>query len=64
LLSSFETRSRGLFEKVQGGTQHLRRTAPNFARGDRTPLELFIAAVQRWDAGLRRQLGGGITSPH
>jgi len=25
------------------------------SRGDKTPLELFIAGVQGWEAGLRRQ---------
>jgi hypothetical protein len=27
-------------------------------RGDRTPLELFLAGVQGWNAGLRRILSG------
>jgi len=26
------------------------------SRGDKTPLELFVAGVQNWDAGLRRIL--------
>jgi len=29
------------------------------SRGDRTPLELFIAGVQGWEAGLRRRLDDG-----
>jgi hypothetical protein len=32
------------------------------SRGDRTPLELFIAGVQGWEAGLRRQMDDGTPS--
>jgi hypothetical protein len=28
-------------------------------RGDRTSIELFIAGVQGWEAGLRRQMDDG-----
>jgi hypothetical protein len=27
------------------------------SRGDRTPLELFMAGFRGWEAGLRRQVG-------
>lgn len=29
------------------------------SRDDRTPIELFIAGVQGWEAGLRRQIEDG-----
>jgi hypothetical protein len=28
-------------------------------RGDKTQLELFLAGVQGWEAGLRRRMGDG-----
>ena len=28
------------------------------SRGDRTPLELFLAGIRGWEAGLRRQMDG------
>jgi hypothetical protein len=30
-----------------------------FSRGDKTPLELFIAGIASWDTGLRRRLEEG-----
>ena len=33
-----------------------------FSRGDRTPLELFLAGVRGWEAGLRQCLNDGTTS--
>ena len=32
-------------------------------RDDRTAIELFIAGVQGWEAGLRRRLDGGKAKP-
>ena len=31
----------------------------NVSREDRTAIELFVAGVQGWEAGLRRRLGDG-----
>jgi hypothetical protein len=32
-------------------------------RDDKTPLELFLAGVRGWEAGLRRTFDGGTSSP-
>jgi hypothetical protein len=33
-------------------------------RGDKTPLELFLAGVRSWEGGLRRQMDDGKPSYH
>jgi hypothetical protein len=33
------------------------------SRGDKTPLELFIAGVQGWEAGLRRRFDNSKSNP-
>jgi hypothetical protein len=33
-----------------------RRVVCDSSRGDKTPLELFMAGIQGWEAGLRRRL--------
>ncbi len=33
------------------------------SRGDKTPLELFLAGVRGWDTGLRRRLDDGKPKP-
>ena len=33
------------------------------SRGDKTPLELFIAGIWGWEPGLRRRMDGGTSSP-
>ena len=33
------------------------------SRGDKTAIELFIAGIQGWEAGLRRRLDDGKSKP-
>jgi hypothetical protein len=63
----FEPRRRNLLTELKPQSvnkkrlfaQHERRVADNLSRDDRMAIELFLAGIRGWEAGLRRRMDDG-----